>query len=379
MKNFRNIFKSIICFLLLAVHPAIEADAQALKSTYKWITKKVAKEGAEEVAEKSTKEISEEILQRVLNKNVSKSISNTATEATAKGLQEVATENIKKTFTVKLSKELTENALKTVSKEFCQEIGKTASKEGQEEFLKRVGKEATLESRHLSAKESLQKKAFETNKNHAEKVKDKYHQLKLSLFKKIDRSKIYKELSEMYSKGPIELTEKELNELLKNPQYFNSYIRKTGSKSKSIETKIEFFIRLKRSSHPEYVDKILSNPVIKEKMESALRGQGYKHEWLMVKNFKDFLMNPKWEDKGDFLALALPRLTQKTDNVLFKVGGQHGSTNSGKFHNGLKNVIEKSSSVETLFVNIRRYAKQNLKPEAYNEFLQILEETLKAA
>jgi hypothetical protein len=42
-------------------------------------------------------------------------------------------------------------------------------------------------------------------------------------------------------------------------------------------------------------------------------------------------------------------------------------------------VIDNSSSVETLFINIRRYAKQNLSPEAYNEFLQILEDTLKAA
>jgi hypothetical protein len=90
-------------------------------------------------------------------------------------------------------------------------------------------------------------------------------------------------------------------------------------------------------------------------------------------------MNPKWEDKGDFLALALPKLVQSTDNVLFKVGGKHGSTNSGKFHNGLIDVIDNSSSVETLFINIRRYAKQNLSPEAYNEFLQILEDTLKAA
>jgi hypothetical protein len=379
MKNFKHILKPIACFLLLLVMPTVEVDAQALKSTYKWIAKKVAKESAEEITEKSTKEISEEILQRVLGKNVSKSISSTSTHVTAKGLQEVSSGNIRKTLTTKLNKELSENALKTVSKEFSQQIGKTVSKEEREEFVKRIGKESTLENRHLHATKSLERNAFEAKKSHTEKVKDLYHELKLSLFKKIDKSKINKELLQMYSKGPIELTEKEFTELLKNPQYFNSYIRKTGSKSKSIETKIEFFIRLKRSSHPEYVELILSNPAIKKKMESALRGQGYKHEWLMVKNFKDFLMNPKWEDKGDFLALALPKLVQSTDNVLFKVGGKHGSTNSGKFHNGLIDVIDNSSSVETLFINIRRYAKQNLSPEAYNEFLQILEDTLKAA
>jgi hypothetical protein len=99
----------------------------------------------------------------------------------------------------------------------------------------------------------------------------------------------------------------------------------------------------------------------------------------MVKNIEDFLLNPKWGPNGDFLALSLCRLTQKTDNVLFKVGGKHGSTNSTKFHNGLSKVIEQSSSIEELFVNVRRYAKKNLTPEAYDEFLKIFEQTLASA
>jgi hypothetical protein len=113
-------------------------------------------------------------------------------------------------------------------------------------------------------------------------------------------------------------------------------------------------------------------------MAKALRGKGYMHEWLMVKNFEDFLLNPKWGEQGDILAMVLPILVQKTDNIIFKVGGKHGGANSTRFHKGLAQVIDKSTSIEELFVNIRRYAKQNLDAASYNEFLQILESIFKA-
>ena len=141
---------------------------------------------------------------------------------------------------------------------------------------------------------------------------------------------------------------------------------------------IEFLIRLKLSN-PQYVKQILNNPSLLEYIKKSIRGNKGVHEWLMVKNIEDFLLNPKWGPNGDFLALSLCRLTQKTDNVLFKVGGKHGSTNSTKFHNGLSKVIEQSSSIEELFVNVRRYAKQNLTSDAYNEFLNIFESVFEAA
>ena len=378
---FKHLQKYILCIALLCTMPAVETNAQAtqtFKSVSKWFVKKTAKEGAEEAVEQGVKNISKEMFQKTLTRNAKNVIFDSSTTLAREGAQEFTSTSISKTLTKKVGKELGESALKTVSKEFAQQIGKTTSNEATELFAKRIGTEGSQEISELSAKKSMQRSAFDTKKSWAEKAKDKYQQLRISTLQKVQRSKIQKELLEMYSKGPIELTEKELNELLANPKYFNSFVRKTGSKSKSVQTKIEFFIRLKQSKHPEYVEKILSNPEIVAKMEGALRGQGYMHEWLMVKNFKDFLLNPKWGKEGDFLALALPKLTQRTDNVIFKVGGKHGSTNSTKFHNGLAKVIDQSSSIEELFVNIRRYAKQNLSTSAYNDFLRIFEQTLEA-
>ena len=388
MRTFNNIARYILCALILT--STINTNAQTgrvLKTVAsettaavgKWFGKKAAKEASEEAIEQGAKALSKEIVQRTIVKNATKSLLDPAQKVATEAIQEVSTANIKKTLASKVGKEISEGALKTISKEFAQQIGKTTSHQTQELFIKRLGAEGSQEVCELSAKKSMQRSAFDAKKSWAEKLKDKYHQQRISLLQKVYKSKINKELLEMYAKGPIELTEKELNELLVHPEYFRSFVRKTGSKSKSVQTKIEFFVRLKQSSHPEYVDKILSNPTIKKKMEDALRGQGYQHEWLMVKNFKDFLLNPKWGKEGDFLAAALPKLTQKTDNVIFKVGGKHGSENSTRFHLGLAKVIENSQSVEELFVNIRRYAKQNLTTDAYNEFLNILEQVFEAA
>lgn len=99
----------------------------------------------------------------------------------------------------------------------------------------------------------------------------------------------------------------------------------------------------------------------------------------MTKNFKDFLINPKWGEDGPFLALSLTKLVQKTENVLFKTGGGHvsagraNSSASSAFHNGLSDVINKCSSKEEVFVAVKRYAKENLTDDAYKEFVAIFE------
>lgn len=105
---------------------------------------------------------------------------------------------------------------------------------------------------------------------------------------------------------------------------------------------------------------LLDNPDIKIYIKKAIRrsGDGGVHEWLMTKNYKDFLTNPKWGEDGPFMSLALTKLVQKTENVVFKTGGGHvsaGRANSSAsvaFHNGLSEVISKCSSKEEVFVAV---------------------------
>ena len=377
MMSFKYIYRCALCILLFTVVPTTEVNAQAtqvVKAVSKWFGKKAAKEGAEEVVEQGVKAISKDMAQKAITKNAANAIYKPSATFARKNLQEYAATNIGKTFTTKLGKELGEGALKTMSKEFAQQIGKSTSIEAQEIFIKKLGTESTQGAYELSAKKSMQKSAFDTKKSWSEKLKDKYHKLRISLLQKIHKSKIYKELLEIYAKGPINLTQKELTDLLAHPEYFRSILKAKMEKKVNV---VEFLIRLKMSN-PQYVKQILDNPNLLSYIKKSIRGNKGAHEWLMVKNIEDFLLNPKWGKEGDFLAIALQRLTQSTDNVLFKIGGKHGSENSTKFHNGLSKVIDESSSIEELFVNIRRYAKKNLTPEAYNEFLKILEQTLEA-
>jgi ribosomal protein S20 len=79
----------------------------------------------------------------------------------------------------KIGSEISESALKATSKEFAQQIGKSSSKEAQELFVKRLGSESSQEIYELSTKQTIHKKAFDTQKSWSEKLKDKYHKLRL--------------------------------------------------------------------------------------------------------------------------------------------------------------------------------------------------------
>lgn len=194
---------------------------------------------------------------------------------------------------------------------------------------------------------------------------------------KIAKSLLQKELNAIRTKGAIELTKKELDYLLKNPKALRSFIKSKGGGNKNFQ---EFFIRLAMSENGKAaIKEIMANPEIRRYVDRAIRNGGGKHEWLMAKNFTDFLTNPKWGADGQFLALALTKLVQNTERVIFKYGGKHGSTNSGSFHNGLARVIDNCSTKEELFLEIKKYAKQHLSKESYAEFVQIFANTFKPA
>ena len=285
MMSFKYIYRCALCILLFTVVPTTEVNAQAtqvVKAVSKWFGKKAAKEGAEEVAEQGVKAISKDMAQKAITKNAANAIYKPSATLARKNLQEYAATNIGKTFTTKLGKELGEGALKTMSKEFAQQIGKSSSKEAQELFVKRLGSESSQEIYELSTKQTIHKKAFDTQKSWSEKLKDKYHKLRLTLLQRIHKSKIYKELLDIYAKGPINLTEKEMTELLAHPEYFRAYLKAKIGKKGNV---IEFLIRLKLSN-PQYVKQILNNPSLLEYIKKSIRGNKGVHEWLMVKNIE---------------------------------------------------------------------------------------------
>lgn len=404
MKNFKNIYIFIMCSMLLVSIPTTHVNAQAaqvVKSISKIFGKKAAKEVAEETAEQVAKEaaqgvakkagkeiaeetaeqaikrLSKEAAETVIKKNATNALFQSSQVITKNVLSEVAPTAIKNTLFKQLSKELGENALKTTSKEFAQQVGKSASHEVGEQFIKRLGTESSQEALEHSAKQSMKEEAIQTSKTWIEKQKDLLRKVRLRFLNKVRKSKVYKDLLLIYKKGPIKLTDRELKELLANPQYFREYLKVKGG-SKDV---VEFLIRLKQSN-PDHVRQLLANKEIKAYIKKSLRGKGGNHEWLMCENLEDFLLNPKWGKDGDLLACLLPRFSQATGKVRFLRGGGHISapgmdaTNSALFHNKLNDIIQSSNSTEELLVNIRRFAKKNLTPEDFLEFEKSLEKIL---
>lgn len=387
----RVLVRIVMCVFLAVSMPSPQAYAQIgqiSKSAAKLFTKRAGKlavkksaktagkEAASELAQQSAKTLSKEFVEESAKRAARNAAAVTAKKKTLKEIEALSASKISQTMAEKVSKELGQDVARAAGKEFLSVVGKKPVVEAQQAFVRRLGNETTAEAFEKAAKESMEKGSVRTQKTLSEKAADKMAQLHMKLVRTIERSKLFKELQAIQRKGPISLTEKEMQWLMKEPENFlRALIKsKTGSKKGFIE----FFIRLKMNN-PEAVRALLKNDYIKRFVEKSLRGSGYMHEWLMVKNFEDFLLNPKWGKYGDFLAMALPRLTQTTDSVIFKFGGKHGGLNSTTFHNGLNKIIHESKTIEELFINVKRYARANLTKEGFEEFMKAFEQLMKAA
>lgn len=220
---------------------------------------------------------------------------------------------------------------------------------------------------------SLSRGARKNAKETVNASKRKFESLLLKTL--IKRTKLFRTLQEIRAKGPIKLSEKELKALLDNPKYIRSYIETYTNKKGNF---LEFFIRLSMGDKKQ-VKTILDNPYIRKYVDRSIRssGEGGNHEWLMTKNFKSFLTDSKWGEDGQFLALALTKLVQSTERVIFKNGGRHpssvaaNSSESARFHLRLAEVIESCSSKEELLIKVRQFAKKELAPDSYQEFNKI--------
>lgn len=246
--------------------------------------------------------------------------------------------------------------------------------------IKTAGKEGAILSGVFSGTKLYRKYGCNSLKEAIKKITSSSSKIKRAtqtktMLKCIKNSAIYKDLIGIEAKGAIRLSEKEMKELLENPNYLRTYIETYTGNSKNFQ---EFFIRL-ANGNKQQVKKILSNPELKTMVEKRIRSSngGGNHEWLMCKNYMNFLTNPKWGEEGKYLSLAMTKLVQKTESVIFKYGGSHGGTNSTIFHNKLAKVIENCNTKEEMLVKIRKFAQKELSESSYNEFSTILKEILK--
>lgn len=296
-------------------------------------------------------------------------------------------ENEKNNILKSASAELAINAAFIVVPKIAKSSGARAAKAVLSNSIKTIGnKTAVTISKNkvfgkvitITKKDGIYtKKLSNANRNTVKSSIEKGRQKVESLFLKqlIKRTKLYKQLQAIMDKGAITLSDKELKALLENPKYMRQYIETYTGDRKNFQ---EFFIRLAMGNKQQVKD-ILNHPEIRTYIDKRIRqsGEGGVHEWLMTKNFTSFLTDSKWGDDGPFLALALTKLVQRTERVLFKHGGGHPSANnpnssaSVKFHQGLAEIIDSCSSKEELLVRIRAFAKENLTPESYKEFNNI--------
>lgn len=191
---------------------------------------------------------------------------------------------------------------------------------------------------------------------------------------KINLGRIESRVASFRKKGAIKLSDRDMAWILKDPKVnLRAMIRsKTGSKTLG-EGFQEFFIRV-ADGDSRRVQELMAVPEIKKTVNHAIRGGGGVHEWLMTKNYVDFLTNTKWGKDGPAISLALTELVQDTKTVAFKNGGTHfDKMNSGKFHDGLAKVIDSSDGAKSLLENVRTYASTALTKESFEEFMQIFE------
>ena len=339
---------SLIFFAVFVSGYGYSQSAAFKKIASKLSSKTIKKEALHSATKRSEKELLKEGIERTGRKYTGQALG-----------EQVVKKSLRKSIMEKMEKEGIESFFgysKFVSDNTIKRIGKSKINVFNE--AKRSSLSNYTNAVRNSAGESVARNAAKKSS-----FKSKY------LAEKIAKSLLQKELNTIKAKGAIELTEKELDYLLKNPKALRTYIKQKGGGSSNFK---EFFIRLSMTKKGQTnIKTMMANPDIRRYVDRSIRNGGGKHEWLMAKNFTDFLTNPKWGEDGQYLALAMTRLVQNTEKVVFKYGGKHGSTYSGKFHNGLAKVIDNCSSKEELFIEVKKYAKQNLSKESYADFAKV--------
>lgn len=346
-----------------------------------WGQTKAVKKMAERFSAKGAKKAAFEAAKhRTYKELVREGVSRTGRKYTGEALgEQIAKRALRDNVLEKMEKEGMESFLEYGKSMALKDMKRMGLSNYKHSLMAREAATASRPSAYHLAIEKNSVTNFRLFNNVGEKVERKY------LSSKIARSLLYKQLQNIMAKGAIRLSDKEMAYLLANPKQIRNYIKIFTGDNKNFQ---EFFIRLAMNGNSEQVKAILANKEIKEFVKKSIRRNGEGggvHEWLLTSNFEDFLTNPKWGKDGPFMALALTKLVQKTENVIFKTGGGHVSASransaaSVAFHNGLAKTIAKCSSKEEVFVAVKKYAKESLDPKAYEEFQQIFAGLFKAA
>lgn len=354
----------LLLLLLIGISLYCWSQARAVERVAEHFSERTAKEAALDIAKRQTyKELLREGIERTGRKFTGEALG-----------RQVAKRAIREELLKKMEKEGVESFLEYGSKKALMTLERTGSSAIKKRMLADEAENATKKSAYHLAIEKNSRLEYKFI-NIPTKVKETY------LNSRIKKCLLYKKLLEIWSKGPIKLSDKELAYLLENPKALRNYIEIYTGDKKNFQ---EFFIRLAMNGNSQQVKMLIANSEIKKFINKSIR-KGGVHEWLLTSNFEDFLTNPKWGKDGPFLALSLTELVQKTENIIFKTGGGHPSSSrlnsaaSVAFHNGLAEVINKCKTKEEVFVAVKKYAKENLDAEAYKEFTEIFSDVFKKA
>lgn len=192
-------------------------------------------------------------------------------------------------------------------------------------------------------------------------------------------SSVNDDLSKFLKKGTITLKESQVDDILEHPDLLKDVIRAYTGENSIKDGFMEFFVRLAKGNQSQ-TNALLQNNVIHEMIAKAIRAPGGNHEWLMVKNFMRYLVNPpaNWSaDDGLRAAVAINKLVQATSGetgVVLRSGLSHkaGGSELAKWHMELSNVIDESLNFNDAVNKIYQFGKNTLTADSAQYLKEII-------
>lgn len=179
----------------------------------------------------------------------------------------------------------------------------------------------------------------------------------------------------------IKLSTKEMDMIRKNPEYLYDLVKKYTGKSFKDGYK-EFFIRMSKQNKHQVEEIWNYGADTRDIIKGAIRNGGGKHEWLMCKNFCNFLTDPKWGKDGPYLANCIDQFATDTTSVMMSNGWSHAlecMTTRGNLrnpqsviHKGINQIISESDNADELIIKLKKWIADNFTQETYDQVMEVL-------